>query len=105
MRTPPSLLTTRSPNSSGVFNSPRERTVNSRRSDSMRPAGTSTLRLRMADSTSWTVSPRAASSEAESHTRIENRRSPKIRAWPTPGSVWSRLFTSRSPMSESWSRS
>ena len=76
--TPPSLRTTRLPNSSGVLSSPRERTVNSRRSDSMRPAGTSTLRLRIAASTSCTVSPRAASSEALSQTRIEKRRSPKI---------------------------
>ena len=76
---PPSLLgPTRSPNSSGVFSSPRERTENSRRSDSMRPAGISTLRVRIARSTSCTVSPRAASSAATSHTRIEKRRSPKI---------------------------
>jgi hypothetical protein len=103
--TPPSLLTTRLENSSGVLSSPRERTVNSRRSDSMRPAGTSTLRDRMACSTSCTVRPCAASCEAEIHTRMEKRRSPKMRACPTPGSVWRRLFTSRSPMSESWRRS
>ena len=38
-RIPSVLLTTRLPNSSGVLSSPSERTVNSRRSDSMRPAG------------------------------------------------------------------
>ena len=103
--TPLALETTSSANSSGVLSSPSERTVNSRRSDSIRPAGTSTLRLRIACCTSCTVRPRADSSEADSHTRIENRRSPKIRAWPTPGRVCSRVFTSRSPMSESWSRS
>ena len=46
--TPLSLLTTSSENSAGVLSSPRLRTVNSRRSDSIRPAGTSTFRLRMA---------------------------------------------------------
>ena len=35
-------------NSSGVLSSPIDRTVNSRRSLSMRPAGTSTFRLRIA---------------------------------------------------------
>ena len=104
-RTPSVLDTTRSENSSGVLSSPRERTVNSRRADSIRPAGTSTLRLRMACCTSCTVRPRADSSAAESHTRMEKRRSPKMRACPTPGRVCRRLLTRRSLRSESWSRS
>ena len=47
---------------SGVLSSPRERTENSRVFDSIRPAGISTFRLRIAASTSCTVRPRAASS-------------------------------------------
>ncbi len=98
---PPWFATTRFPNSSGVFSSPSDRTVNSRRSDSIRPAGISTLRLRMAASTSWTVSPRADSSAGSSQIRIEYRRSPNTCARPTPGKVWSRDLTSRSAMSDS----
>ncbi len=59
-----------SPYSSGVLSSPIERMVNSRCSDSIRPAGISTLRVRMADSTSCTASPRDARSSGESQTRI-----------------------------------
>ena len=68
---PSTFETVSSANSPGVLSSPRVRTVNSRRWLSIRPAGTSTLRLRMAASTSWTVSPRAASSAGSSQTRIE----------------------------------
>ncbi len=60
-----------SPNASGVFSSPRERTENSRRVDSIRPAGISTFRAAIAPSTSWTVRFRAASSSGCTHTRIE----------------------------------
>ena len=65
------LATVRLPNSSGVLSSPRERTVNSRRSDSIRPAGISTLRLRTAAWMSCTVRPWAASRLGESQMRIE----------------------------------
>ena len=68
---PPWLLTTTLLNSSGVRSSPSARTVNSRRWLSMRPAGTSTLRAATACATSCTVSPRLASSRADSHTRME----------------------------------
>ena len=68
---PPWLATTRSPNSCGVLSSPSDRTVNSRFSDSIRPAGISMFRLRMAASTFCTVRSRAASSLAESQIRIE----------------------------------
>ena len=74
--------------------------MNSRLSDSMRPAGISTFRLRIAASTSCTVSPRAASSFGEIQIRIEIRRSPKMSELPTPGMVWRRSFTVRSAMSE-----
>ena len=93
------------PNSSGVFSSPRARTVNSRRRDSMRPAGTSTLRLRIADSMSWTVRPRAASSEGEIQMRMDGRRSPWICAWATPSIACSRVLTTRSAITDSWIRS
>src|SRR5205807_7595753 len=62
--------TTSSPNSCGVLSSPSERTENSRRVDSMRPAGISTLREAIAPSTSWTVRPRADSASGFTHTRI-----------------------------------
>ena len=67
---PPWLATTSSPNSCGVFSSPSERTENSRRVDSMRPAGISTLREVIAFSTSCTVRPRADSWSGCTHTRI-----------------------------------
>ena len=67
----PWLATTISPNSPGVLSSPSERTENSRRVDSIRPAGISTLRAAIADSTSWTESPRAESAWGSTHTRIE----------------------------------
>ena len=68
---PPSLDTVMLPNSSGVLSSPSDRTENSRRWLSMRPAGTSTLRDWIADSTSWTVMPLATSSSGSSQIRIE----------------------------------
>ena len=95
------LATVISANWAGVFISPRYLTENSRRSDSILPAGISTLRVRIADSTSCAVSPRAASSLGESHTRIAKRRSPKIGAPDTPGIVCIRGLIVRSAMSDS----
>ena len=97
----PWLATTISPNSCGVFSSPRERTENSRRVDSIRPAGISTLRETIAFCTSCTVSPRAESAWGSTHTRIEKRRSPKMAALPTPGRLCNRALTSRSATSDS----
>ncbi len=67
----PWLATTSSRNSSGVLSSPSERTENSRRVDSIRPAGISTLRALIAASTSCTVSERADKASGCTHTRIE----------------------------------
>ena len=49
------VATTMLANSSAFLSSPNERTENSRRSDSIRPAGISTLRAWMARTTSCTV--------------------------------------------------
>ena len=67
----PWLDTANSPNSRGVLSSPSERTENSRRVDSIRPAGISTLRETIAFSTSCTVSPRADRASGRTQTRIE----------------------------------
>ena len=70
-RTPLLLDTTMLANSSGVLSSPSERTVNSRCVDSIRPAGTSTLRERMAAATSCTARPREDRASGSSQTRME----------------------------------
>jgi hypothetical protein len=67
---PFALDTTMLSYSAAVLSSPRERTENSRRSDSIRPAGISTFRLWIALTTSCTVRPREASALTETQTRI-----------------------------------
>ena len=57
-------------NSSGMASSPRVRTANSRSLPSTLPPGISAFSRRMAASTSWVVSPRAAIRSGSSQTRM-----------------------------------
>ena len=87
---------TRAPNSSGVSSWVTARKVNSRSTDSMRPAGSSTFSLRSVRSTSWTVRPRAASASRSSQTRIAGRRAPLTRIEATPSTALKRSIRLRS---------
>ena len=87
---------TSAPNSSGVSSAVTARRVNSRSTDSMRPAGSSTFSLRRVRSTSCTVRPRAASASRSSHTRIAGRRPPDRRIEATPSTAPRRSTSPRS---------
>ncbi len=87
--------------SSGVLSPVSVRSVNSRCSDSIRPAGNSTFSLRSADSMSCTVTPRAAMDSRSSHMRMACRRAPFTRTVATPSMTDSRSTIVRSERSVS----
>ena len=87
---------TRAPKSSGVSRRVTARSVNSRSTDSMRPAGSSTFSRRSVFSTSCTVRPRAARASRSSHTRMAGRRPPLSRTEATPSTTPSRSTRLRS---------
>ncbi len=88
-----------------MASSPRVRTANSRSLPSTRPPGISAFSRRMAASTSWVVSPRAAMRNGSSQTRMAYRRSPPMITEPTPLRRWIRSLRIRSATSESSSPS